>query len=121
MAFTFDSDYSQENYSAEEVNAEADNSSSLEATRAADAKTAGVQDARHIGYAEVLEVYNRRSDTEPLADRRARALATDAGQQDFTRAAEYTGNSETTETEYPGDGGWSERSFAPETEADPEA
>ena len=100
--------YSQDAWSADAVSTEADNSSELEAQRKAEAEAEGVQDARHIGYAEVLEVYNRRSDTEPLADRRARALATDAGQQSFTRAADYTGNSETTETEYPEDGGWTE-------------
>lgn len=112
MAFTFDGNYSQEDFSAETVSREADNSSSLEADRKAEAEAAGVQDARHIGYAEVLEVYNKRSDTEPLADRRARELAVDAGQQDFTRFDDYTGNSETKETEYPADGGWSDRSNA---------
>ena len=98
MAFTFDNNYSQDKFTADTVNDEAVNESSLEAQRKAEAKTAGVQDARHIGYAEVLEVYNSRSDTEPLADRRARELAVDPADQDFTRAADYTGNSETKET-----------------------
>ena len=119
-AFEFDDDYSQDAWTADSVNEEAWNDSKLEAQRKARAEAAGVQDARHVGYAEVLEVYNRRADTEPLADRRARALAVDAGQQDFTRAAEYTGNSETTETEYPADGGWSDRDFAPEVETEGE-
>jgi len=100
--------YAQDKFTADAVNEEAWNDSKLEQQRKDEATAAGVQDARHIGYAEVLEVYNRRSDTEPLADRRARALATDAGQQSFTRADDYTGNSVETETEYPADGGWTE-------------
>lgn len=103
MPFTFDSTYSQENYSAEEVNAEADSSSSLEATRATEAEGAGVQDARHIGYADVLSVYEARTDTEPLRDRRARALAFDPEQQDFTRAADYDGQATEAESTYPAD------------------
>lgn len=112
--------YSQDAWSADAVNTEAWNDSKLEAERKARAEAAGVQDARHIGYAEVLEVYNRRADTEPLADRRARALATDPAQQDFTRAAEYTGNSEETETRYPADTEWSDRDFTPTEETDPD-
>ena len=92
MPFTFDSDYSQEDYTADAVNEDADNSSSLEATRAGEAATAEVQDARHIGYADVLSVYEARTDTESLANRRARALAVDPADQDFTRHVNYTGD-----------------------------
>lgn len=108
MAFTFDSDYSQDDFTADTVNDEAVNDSKLEAQRADEAKAKGVKDARFIGYAEVLEVYNSRSDTEPLADRRARELAVDAGQQSFTRAADYNGNATAAEGNYPADGEWTE-------------
>lgn len=125
MPFTFDAEEGkQDRYTADAVKEEALNESGLEQERAAEARAAGVRDARFIGYAEVLELYNNRSDTEPLADRRARALATDPGQQSFTRAAEYTGNSETTETQYPADGEWEETDHsgatAPEEPVDPD-
>ena len=100
--------YSQDDFTADTVNDEAVNDSKLEAQRTQEAEAAGVKDARFIGYAEVLSVYNSRSDTEPLEDRRARELAVDAGQQSFTRAADYTGNSEAKETQYPADGAWTE-------------
>lgn len=111
--------YDQDAFTADAVAAEAAETSTLEADRKAEAAGAGVQDARFIGYAEVLEVYNRRSDTEPLADRRARSLATDPAQQDFTRAADYTGNSTETETRYPADTDWTDTDFSPVEEPDP--
>lgn len=104
----------QEKFSAKSVSEEANNQSSLELQRKQEAEAAGVRDARFIDYAEVLANYNQRSDTEPLADRRARHLATDAGQQSFTRAADYDGVAETAETQYPTDGGWAEADHSPE-------
>ena len=94
---------SQADYTADAVNTEADNSSSLEALRAEQAEAAGLQDARHAGYAEVLANYEARTDTEPLRDRRARALAFDPEQQDFTRAADYDGQATEAESTYPAD------------------
>lgn len=94
MAFTFDSAYSQEEYSAKEV-LPASRESGLDAQRAGEAETAGVREARFIGYADVLGVYEARSDTEHTADIRARHLAATAAEQDFARAADYDGNSGT--------------------------
>lgn len=94
---------SQADYTADAVNTEADNSSSLEALRAEQAEAAGVKDARFAGYAAVLANYEKRSDTEHLADRRARELAVTANQQNFTREADYDGNSgETKDSDYTG-------------------
>lgn len=107
MAFTFNEDYKQDTFTADAVIAEADNQSKLEEQRAAEATAAGVQDARFIGYAEVLEVYNKRSDTETLANRRARAQATDAGQQSFTRNVKW-GSKDEEQTVYPDDASWAE-------------
>ena len=109
--FTFDAAYSQDRYSAGEVTAEADNDSSLERDRAAQAKAANVRDARFIGYAEVLSVYADRPDVETLAERRARHLGTDPGQQSFTRAADYdagAGTSDAPQTSFPESGNWTE-------------
>lgn len=107
MAFTFNGQYTQNAFTADAVVAEANNQSKLEEDRAAEAKQAGVQDARFIGYAEVLEVYNKRSDTETLANRRARAQATDAGQQSFTRNVKW-GSEDEEQTVYPDDASWAE-------------
>ena len=96
MAFTFQTGYTQDDFTADN-NVES-NESSLEVQRKAVAEAAGVVDARFDGYADVLEVYNSRTDTERLADRRARHLAADPADQDFTRADDYTGNSTTNET-----------------------
>ena len=94
---------SQKDFTADAVNDEAVNDSKLEATRAAQAEAAGVKDARFAGYAAVLANYEKRSDTEHLADRRARELAVTADQQDFTREADYDGNSgETKDSDYTG-------------------
>lgn len=90
--FEFDNDYSQDAWSADAVNTEAWNDSKLERERQERAEAAGAQDARHIGYAQVLEVYNNRSDTESLANRRSRELSVDPADQDFTRHVNYTGD-----------------------------
>lgn len=105
MAYTPDPTYSQERFTADAVRTEADAEGTLEATRAQEAAAEGVRDARFIGYAEVLDVYNQRSDTEPLADRRARHLAADPTEQDFTRRADWTGNSTVTQTPNTAPGG----------------
>lgn len=84
-------DYSQEGYSAKTVVEGLINDSTLEHERKTDAAVADVQDARFIGYAEVLDVYQRRSDTEHLADRRARHYASDPEAQDFARHEFYDG------------------------------
>lgn len=91
----FDPTYSQEKYSAQTVVEGMNRESQLDADRAEAAETAGVQSARFIDYAEVLGVYEARSDTEHLADRRARHYAANADEQDFARAADYDGNSGT--------------------------
>lgn len=100
MAYTTGSatSYNQDAFTADTVRLEGDNASTLEAQRKTEADTANVQHARYIGYAEVLDVYNKRSDTETLADRRARELAVDPVDQDFTRAEGYTGNSTAKQT-----------------------
>lgn len=99
----FDPSYTQDAYTADSVSTEADNASALEAQRKAEAEAAGVQDARFVSYSDVLDIYQARSDSETLRDRRARSLAYNPEQQDFTRQAEYTGNSETDESSYPED------------------
>lgn len=91
--YTADPNYSQEKYSAKTVVDGLNNESSLEADRKTQATAEGVQDARFIGYAEVLDVYQERTDTEHLADRRARHYASDTAAQDFARADDYDGNS----------------------------
>lgn len=93
MAFTFDGDYSQDKYTADKVVEGLDRESGLDAQRADEATAAGVSSARFDGYADVLSVYEARSDTEHLADRRARHYAATAAEQDFARAADYDGNS----------------------------
>lgn len=93
MAFTFDKDYSQDKYTADKVVEGQNRESDLDAQRATEAETAGVASARFIGYDDVLSVYEARSDTEHLADRRARHYAATAAEQDFARAADYDGNS----------------------------
>ena len=98
--WTQEDGYSQEEWSAATVNDEAVNESQLENDRKSQATAASVQDARHIGYAEVLAVYEARTDTEPLRDRRARALAVDPAQQDFTRHVNYTGQATEAEPDY---------------------
>lgn len=95
MAFTFDDTYSQEKHSAKTVVDGLNRESELDAQRATEADTANVQSARFIGYADVLSVYEARSDTEHLADRRARHYAATAAEQDFARAEDYDGNSGT--------------------------
>ena len=99
--FVFDDSYDQSDFTAEAVRNEYADESVLEEGRKQRATEEGVQDARFAGYAEVLRVYEARSDTEPLRDRRARALATDPAQQDFTRAAGYTGQATEAESSYP--------------------
>lgn len=83
----------QEKYSANSVIAGLNRESVLDAQRKDEAAAAGVSSARFIDYAEVLENYEGRSDTEHLADRRARFYAATAAEQDFARAADYDGNS----------------------------
>lgn len=91
--------YDQEKYSAQTVREEAVNESQLEIDRKAEAEAAGLQDARFIGYSEVLNVYAQRSDVEHLADRRARHLAANPADQAFTRQAGYDGQKEPQGTE----------------------
>jgi hypothetical protein len=93
MAYTAGAadNYEQDDYTAQTVREEARNDSALERQRKTEAEEAGVQDARHIGYAEVLNVYARRTDVEHLADRRARHLAANPADQAFTRQAGYDG------------------------------
>ena len=90
-AFEFDATASQEEYSAESVVAELDRDSALEAERKADADAAGVSEARFQGYAQVLGVYEARTDVESLADRRARHYGDTFAEQDFARAEGYKG------------------------------
>ena len=104
----------QDAYTAGAVTPEGDNDSSLERLRAEQAAAAGVRDARFVGYAEVLANYANRSDVETLAERRARHLGTDPGQQSFTRAADYdagAGTADAPQTEFPDaptQGAWKE-------------
>lgn len=99
MAFTFNAAAGdQEKYSAESVIAEQDNASSLDATRAAEADAANVQTANQIGYAQVLGLYEARTDTEPLADRRARESGETFSDADFARAEGYTGEATAPQT-----------------------
>lgn len=49
------------------------------------AEAAGVTSVEYIDYAEALENYGTRPDVEPLANRRARELASDPADQDFAR------------------------------------
>lgn len=94
MAFTLDESYSQEAYSAKQVLLdEHGEPQTLDATRATEAEGEGVSSARFIGYADVLSIYEARSDTEHTADIRARHFAATAAEQDFARAASYDGNS----------------------------
>lgn len=92
---------SQDAFTADTVNQEYADRSTLEADRREQAEAAGVRDARFASYADVLRNYEERSDTEFLRDRRARSHAVTADQQDFTRAADYTGNSTEAESGYP--------------------
>lgn len=92
MAYEGVGDYNQDRWTADAVRQEADREAKLEDQRAAQAEAAGVRDARFIGYAEVLGVYNQRSDTETLASRRARHLAATPVEQDFTRDADWVGD-----------------------------
>lgn len=85
----------QEKFSAASVNpANAD----LNAERAADSTFDSVSKPEYLGYAEKLAIYEARSDTEPLADRRARDHGETFEDADFTRKAGYTGVSETAQT-----------------------
>lgn len=93
--YVADPAYSQEDFSAGSVLDEAKNESAIDKQRLEEAETANVKDARFIGYAEVLAAYEARTDTEHLADRRARENAVTADEQDFTRHADYDGNSGT--------------------------
>lgn len=87
--------YDQEKFSAKSVVADLENDSTLEADRKAEANAADVQDARFIGYSDVLDVYQARTDTEHLADRRARHYASDPAEQNFARHENYDGVSGT--------------------------
>lgn len=56
-----------------------------EEARAA-AEAAGVSRSEYVGYAEAFAEYEKRSDVEPLSERRAREAATSAADQDFVRS-----------------------------------
>lgn len=96
MAFEFDAEKgSQEKYSAGETLKPLNRESDLDRQREGEAEAAGLSNARFAGYADVLGLYEQRSDTEHLADRRARHYAATVADQDFTRHADYDGNSGT--------------------------
>lgn len=84
-------EYSQEEFSADAKMKAADRNSILEAARKEQADAADKQDARFIGYADVLQTYQDRSDTEALWARRARHYASDPSEQDFARHENYRG------------------------------
>jgi hypothetical protein len=85
----------QEKFSAASVNAA---NADLNAERAEDPQFADFSKPEYLDYAEKLAIYEARSDTEPLADRRARDHGETFEDADFTREAGYTGVSEEQQT-----------------------
>ena len=88
MVAAFNASYNQDDFTADAEIARVANESTLDADRQADADAAGVYRASQINYADVLGVYEARSDVENLRNRRARANAEEFSQQDFSRTVD---------------------------------
>lgn len=82
--------YSDEYRSAEQVLAAdmkgQDKWTTLQEEARARAKDAGVSRSEYVDYAKAFAEYEKRSDVEPLHERRAREAATSAEEQDFVRS-----------------------------------
>lgn len=85
----------QEKYSA---TANLPENPTLTADREAEATAAGVSSREYVDYAAKLAIYEARSDTEFLADRRARESGETFADGNFARAVAYDGTSEAKET-----------------------